>query len=584
MGMAYNQMKSRMLMLNGVGMGDSEMKKAQLIKRLTNKGHNFQVMAVNCLREFLTDARICEENDRLQAERQQKEKERILKRIMDINSRFMGMGFRQALQHTVEEREAEIRLMQRQRGIMNRMVNSNVAIMGAGYNKLIEEWKAKNGAMKEKLRFVIAALTDKDKMFTLMAYNAMKQRALMLSGVGMGDAEMKKCQLIKRLTNQGHNFQVMAVNCLREFLADARLQDENARLQAERDLKEKDGILRRIMDANARFMGMGFRQALQFTIAEREAEIALMAKQRGIMRRIVDGNVRLMSAGWNKLLEAHKATKGALKEKLRFVIAALTDKDAMFTLMAYNAMKQRCAMLNGVGMGDAGKMKCQLIKRLTNTGYNLQVMGVNCIREFLESDRHREELERLEQERQMAEKSRILKRIMDTNVRFMGMGFRQSLQYTKHAAEAERLLMYKQRGIMRRMVDSNARLMGAGYNKLIEAWKAGQNELKNKLRFVIKALTDKDATFTLMAYNAMKQRMNMLNGVGMGDAGMKKCQLIKRLTNQGYNLQVMGVNCIREFLTSARNDEERAQEEFERQQKEKDRILRRIMNQNLRFM
>merc|ERR1711975_165159 len=99
-------------------------------------------------------------------------------------------------------------LMRRQRGIMNRMVDSNTRLMSAGYNKLIEEWKNKQGALKEKLKFVIAALTDKDKQFTLMAYNAMKQRALMLSGVGMGDAEMKKVQLIKRLTNQGYNLRV----------------------------------------------------------------------------------------------------------------------------------------------------------------------------------------------------------------------------------------------------------------------------------------------------------------------------------------------------------------------------------------
>merc|ERR1712124_220550 len=103
-----------------------------------------------------------------------------------------------------------------------------------GYNKLIEEWKNKQGQLKEKLKFVIAALTDKDKQYTLMAYNAMKQRALMLSGVGMGDAEMKKCQLIKRLTNQGYNFQVMAVNCLKEFLAEQRLADELARAEFER--------------------------------------------------------------------------------------------------------------------------------------------------------------------------------------------------------------------------------------------------------------------------------------------------------------------------------------------------------------
>ena len=82
-------------------------------------------------------------------ERQQKEKDRILRRIMDQNCRFMGMGFRQALQWTVAAREAEIRLMQRQRGIMNRMVDSNARLMSAGYNKLIEEWKNKQGQLNQ---------------------------------------------------------------------------------------------------------------------------------------------------------------------------------------------------------------------------------------------------------------------------------------------------------------------------------------------------------------------------------------------------------------------------------------------------
>merc|ERR1712139_753151 len=185
-------------------------KKAQLIKRLTNQGYNFQVMAVNCLREFLTAERIADEKAREEFERQQKEKDRILRRIMDQNARFMGMGFRQALQWTVKAREDEIALMAKQRGIMRSMVDSNARLMRAGYNKVIEEWKARQGALKEKLKFVIAALTDKDKQYCLMAYNGLKQRALMLSGVGMGDAEMKKIQLIKRLTNQGYNLQVMA--------------------------------------------------------------------------------------------------------------------------------------------------------------------------------------------------------------------------------------------------------------------------------------------------------------------------------------------------------------------------------------
>merc|ERR1712228_747860 len=257
-------------------------------------------------------------------ERQQKEKDRILRRIMNGNLRMMGTGFRQAFQWMEHDRAAEIALMAKQRGIMRRIVDGNVRLMGAGWNKLLEEWKARNGMLKDKLKFVIKALTDKDASYMLMAYNAMKQRMLMLNGVGMGDAGMKKVQLIKRLTNQGYNLQVMAVNAVREYLTSEREAEEAARLEYERQQKEKDRILRRIMNGNLRMMGTGFRQAFQWMEFDRAAEIALMAKQRGIMRRIVDSNVRLMSAGWNKLLESWKARNGMLKDKLKFVIKTLT--------------------------------------------------------------------------------------------------------------------------------------------------------------------------------------------------------------------------------------------------------------------
>merc|ERR1711957_977825 len=284
--------------------------------------------------------------------------------------------------------------------------------------------------------------------------------------------ENKKIQLIKRLTNQGHNLQVMGINAVREFLTSERDIDERLREEHERQQKEKDRILKRIMNGSLRMLGTAFRQALQWTVTDREAEIRLMAKQKGILLRFVDSNARLMSAGYNKLLEAWKAKNNMLKDKLKFVIRALTDQDANYKLMAYNSKKQRMNMLNGAGLGDAENKKIQLIKRLTNLGYNLQVMGVNSIREFLASDRNREEREKEEYERQQKEKDRILKRIMNINLRFMGMGFRQALQWTVTDREAAIRLMAKQRGIMRRIVDSNARLMSAGYNKLLEAWKA----------------------------------------------------------------------------------------------------------------
>merc|ERR1711935_1138886 len=243
------------------------------------------------------------------------------------------------------QREAEIALMKKQRGIMRRIVDSNTRQMSAGYNKLIEEWKASQNALKEKLKFVLKALTDKDASFLLMGYNGMKQRALMLNGVGMGDSEMKKIQLIKRLTNTGYNLQVMAANALQEFLTSERAREEAERLEHERQQKEKDRILRRIMDANIRMQGVGFRQSIQWMETQREAEIALMRRQRGIMRRIVDSNTRLMSAGYNKLVEDAKMRKAALVDKLKFVIKSLTDKDASFTLMAYNQLKQRKLMM-----------------------------------------------------------------------------------------------------------------------------------------------------------------------------------------------------------------------------------------------
>merc|ERR1712025_1250297 len=161
-----------------------------------------------------------------------------------------------------------------------------------------------------------------------------------------------------------------------------------------------------------------------------------------------------------------------------FIIKALTDKDARYILAGYNGLKQRALMLNGVGMGDAAMKKIQLIKRLTNQGYNLQVMAANAIKEYLMSERAREEAERLEFERQQKEKDRILRRIMDSNVRMMGIGFRQAYQWMEHDREKERILMLKQRGIMRRIVDKNARMLSAGYNKLIEEWKAKQNSLR----------------------------------------------------------------------------------------------------------
>merc|ERR1711988_954922 len=156
-----------------------------------------------------------------------------------MGCRFMGIAFRQALQWTVADREAEIKRAMKMRGIMNRIVDSNTRIMGMGYNKLVEEWKARMAEIRDKLKFVIRSLTDQQARYILMAYNSLQQRAAMLNGAGMSNTEMLKIQLIKRLTNKGYNMQVMGVNAIREYSASERYEDEMARLEAERQAKEK---------------------------------------------------------------------------------------------------------------------------------------------------------------------------------------------------------------------------------------------------------------------------------------------------------------------------------------------------------
>merc|ERR1712226_1700069 len=194
-------------------------------------------------------------------------------------------------------------------------------------------------------------------------------------------------------------------------------------------------------DVNLRLAGQAYRQIKVNCDEEAEKERVLIAKQRGIARRIVDSNTRLMGMGYNKLVEEHKARTNMLKEKLKFIISALTNKDQQFVLKAYNGLKERCNLLNGVGMGDAQQKKINLIKRLTNKGYNLQVLAINAYKDFLKSERERERLEAEEEARRQKEKDRILRRVCDTNLRLAGQAYRQIKVNCDEEAEKERVLI-----------------------------------------------------------------------------------------------------------------------------------------------
>jgi len=169
-------------------------------------------------------------------------------------------------------REKGIALANKQRGILKSMLDVNYRLMRAGYNKLVQEYQIRTQKLRVKLKFVISALSDSDANFKMTAYNQLKHRAQMLNGIGCEQAEMKKIQMIRMLTNQGYSMQRQSINKLKEFLASER-QEEDARNEYFIKIeKEKERILRRIMDSNLRLLGTGFRQALQFTMDDRDRE------------------------------------------------------------------------------------------------------------------------------------------------------------------------------------------------------------------------------------------------------------------------------------------------------------------------
>jgi hypothetical protein len=92
--------------------------------------------------------------------RKWKAKDRVLRRIMDDGLRLVGLGFRQGWLWMVEGREAERRLVGRQRGVVRRICDRNVRVMGEGFRKLGEEARERRKWMGSRLRFEVRGGVD----------------------------------------------------------------------------------------------------------------------------------------------------------------------------------------------------------------------------------------------------------------------------------------------------------------------------------------------------------------------------------------------------------------------------------------
>lgn len=437
-------------------------------------------MSINSLKEFLKDDRELSDKNQKDLEKQNKDKDRTIKKIMDSNIKLLGQAFRQASTFTRNETDKERQLTNKQRGIIRRMLDANTRFMGMALNKLFDWYMLRKKYIETNMKFVLRGLTDKDFKYVLMAYNILKQRKRKLDGVGKGTQETLKNNLIKRLLDKNFNLVMQAWNTLLDNNKWDKFNEANDQNNFLNKEKTRNRALRRIITTAFNDQTLAFKLLKINCYIETHHSKDNQLKQKAIILRIVNSNMRLLGLAFNKLVAESKMENKKLDNTVKFVIEILYHKDKMFTLMAYNGMKQLWMMKNGVGKGNIQIKKIDFIKRLTNNGLFLQKMAIHSLKDFLEDERIIENEERLEYEREIKEKDRVLKRIMNNNLLILSMAFRKAKLFAHENKDTEELLALKHRGIMKRLVDVNTRLLSMAFNKLLEEHNIVRAQLRNK--------------------------------------------------------------------------------------------------------
>jgi hypothetical protein len=252
--------------------------------------------------------------------------------------------------------------------------------------------------------------------------------------------------------------------------------------------KLSDEMLNRLMERMVKMYEGGMQGIKRQGLTRLQKWVLFGNKKKAICKRILDVNFRLMAAGFNKLISDNNARKEAMETKLRFIIKSLRDQDSRDMGLAYNAMKRQCNLLLGVGLGEAEKLKKRILRRLMDKGYDWLFTSFDTLQRVVKFLKEKDEADN-------KAKERFLKRFMNSSLREIGCALRMLRANKDEEEKLERERAFKHRGVCNRMLDVNTRLMSAGYNKLLEEHKAKMTMLREKLKFVLQTLGDKDLKF-----------------------------------------------------------------------------------------
>jgi hypothetical protein len=323
----------------------------------------------------------------------------------------------------------------------------------------------------------------------------------------------------------------------------------------------------------------GLGQGLKVITDDYAAESKRATVDLELKRRVVDkmhlARKKYLMGYFSHFLDIGKHIECEQKHFLAGVIKTLVRNSRESLLQSYDGMKAHWEGIIGLENGRAGTLKKRMLAMLMDKNFTLMVQGMTSLREWKKIEIKRLEVERLEYEKNQIKRSHVMKIMTNQAYRDMNSTIKHLTYVAEKIRDQEQATLFKQRGICNRIINANIRFMAMGFNKLVEAHTARQAKIREKVKIIIKMLSDQQALYVMMAYNGLKLVRDKSICIGYSRSELLREQLIRRLCDRGYNLGLQAVTSLRTFLRTER-------EADVRNQTTKDRILRRLMDENLR--
>lgn len=154
-----------------------------------------------------------------------KDKERVLKRIMNDSVRIMGQTFRQAKQHMKSEIEIEMVRQKKQKLVCHKFVNQMARTqtweMMTSYKKLYSSMLERKMLFGNKFEFIAKMVMEKNSRLMLQAYNGLKSTNIREMCKNDSRRTQIKKNYLEKWISVNTNMVSGALNQLRAYLRSA---------------------------------------------------------------------------------------------------------------------------------------------------------------------------------------------------------------------------------------------------------------------------------------------------------------------------------------------------------------------------